>query len=125
MKVISIIQPFATLIMILEKLNETRSWATKHRGELGIHASKKVDKQICEQEPFKSVLAIYGYTASNLPVGVILGTVNLTECSKVLECRARTALLDSGVVVTGNEFKFGYYNRGHFVLGDEGCYRIP
>jgi hypothetical protein len=117
MKVISIVQPFATLIMILEKLNETRSWATKHRGELGIHASKKIDKEICEQEPFKSVLAMHGYTASSLPVGVILGTVNLTECSRVLECGARTALLESGAVVTGNEFKFGYYNRGRFVWG--------
>jgi activating signal cointegrator 1 len=84
---------------------------------LGIHTSKKVDKQICEQEPFKSVLAMHGYTASNLPVGVMLGIVNLNECSKVLERGTRTAMLESGAVVTGNEFKFGYYNRGRFVWG--------
>jgi hypothetical protein len=79
MKVISIIQPWATLIILQEKRFETRSWATKHRGELGIHASKKVDKRICEQEPFKSVLAKHGYASVNLPTGKILGTGKLSS----------------------------------------------
>jgi hypothetical protein len=47
MKVISIIQPWATLIAIGEKKFETRSWSTKYRGELAIHASKKIDKAAC------------------------------------------------------------------------------
>jgi hypothetical protein len=34
MKVITIIQPWATLIAINEKRFETRSWATKYRGPL-------------------------------------------------------------------------------------------
>ena len=41
MKVISIKEPFATLIMNGSKLIETRSWKTNYRGELYIHASGK------------------------------------------------------------------------------------
>lgn len=41
MKVISIKEPFATLIMNGYKLIETRSWKTNYRGELNIHASGK------------------------------------------------------------------------------------
>ncbi|MBO5375884.1 MAG: ASCH domain-containing protein [Bacilli bacterium] len=41
MKVISIKEPFATLIMNGDKKIETRSWKTNYRGELFIHASGK------------------------------------------------------------------------------------
>jgi hypothetical protein len=39
MKAISLIQPYATLIMLGLKTNETRSWDTKYDGPLVIHAS--------------------------------------------------------------------------------------
>lgn len=41
MKVISIKEPFATLIANGDKYIETRSWKTNYRGELFIHASGK------------------------------------------------------------------------------------
>lgn len=41
MKVLSIIEPWATLIKEKKKFIETRSWKTSYRGELYIHASKK------------------------------------------------------------------------------------
>lgn len=39
MKVLSIKEPYATLIKNNKKLIETRSWKTNYRGELYIHAS--------------------------------------------------------------------------------------
>ena len=39
MKVLSLTEPFATLIKEKMKLIETRSWKTSYRGELYIHAS--------------------------------------------------------------------------------------
>ena len=41
MKVVSIKEPFATLIKEKRKCIETRSWKTNYRGELYIHASGK------------------------------------------------------------------------------------
>ena len=40
-KVLSIIEPWATLIKEKKKYIETRTWKTSYRGELYIHASKK------------------------------------------------------------------------------------
>lgn len=39
MKVLSLTEPWATLIMEKQKFIETRSWKTNYRGELYIHAS--------------------------------------------------------------------------------------
>lgn len=40
MKVLTIREPFATLIKDKVKIYETRSWKTNYRGEIYIHASK-------------------------------------------------------------------------------------
>jgi activating signal cointegrator 1 len=69
MKAITIIQPWATLIALGEKKFETRSWATKHRGPLAIHAGKKIDKEVCQHEEIRAALARHGYTVDNLPAG--------------------------------------------------------
>ena len=45
MKVLTIKQPWATLIMQGNKRFEFRSWQTKYRGELLIHAGKGIDKE--------------------------------------------------------------------------------
>ena len=46
MKVLSIKEPFASLIKNKKKYIETRSWKTNYRGELYIHASlSKVKKE--------------------------------------------------------------------------------
>lgn len=43
MKVITLIQPWATLVALGEKKIETRSWSTNFRGRIAIHAGKKID----------------------------------------------------------------------------------
>jgi len=40
MKAITIHQPYASLIACGAKIYETRSWATKYRGKIAIHAGK-------------------------------------------------------------------------------------
>ena len=70
MKVITLYQPWAILIRDGRKLIETRSWTTKHRGILGIHAGKTVDTRACET---------FGYDPYTVPTGAILCTVNLYD----------------------------------------------
>jgi hypothetical protein len=45
MKAITILQPWAGLIPAGAKTIETRSWATKYRGPIAIHAAKDQDKE--------------------------------------------------------------------------------
>lgn len=41
MKILTLWQPWATLIALGVKLHETRSWSTRYRGPLAIHAAKR------------------------------------------------------------------------------------
>ena len=63
MRVLTIKQPWATLIMQGNKRFEFRSWQTKYRGDLLIHAGKGIDNEaikdyqnifqkICQQEKY-------------------------------------------------------------------------
>ncbi len=71
MKVLTIKQPFATLIIEGLKEYEFRTWKTKYRGEFLIHAGKGVDKKAMEK--FKHLNLEY-------PSGCIIGKVTLTDC---------------------------------------------
>ena len=66
MKVISIKEPYASLIMMKKKKIETRSFKTKYRGEIYIHASKtKSNKEYLIDDP---------------KPGYILCKCNLVDC---------------------------------------------
>lgn len=45
MKVLSLLSPWAGLVVLGTKQFETRSWRTKYRGHLGIHASASMTKE--------------------------------------------------------------------------------
>lgn len=81
MKVISLLQPWASLVVMGHKKIETRSWNTKYRGEILIHASggKKSDYRSImldfQQEFFNLELPKY----ESLPFGAIIGKVTLLD----------------------------------------------
>ncbi len=57
MKALSLLQPWATLVVIGVKQIETRSWSTAYRGPLLIHASKgKAGKIFAHEPPFKKYI---------------------------------------------------------------------
>ncbi|MEK3796350.1 ASCH domain-containing protein [Paenibacillus sp. FSL R7-0204] len=108
MKVLTIRQPWATLIALGEKQIETRSWRTAYRGELAIHAGMQVNKAICRTEPYQSLLARHGYTADNLPTGRIIAVSRLVDC-----CEVTPELVQQGWP-GGNEYVFGNYAEGRY-----------
>lgn len=80
MKAISLWQPWASLWIADRKLNETRHWATSHRGPLLMHAAKKICLDLAPE-----LLAIlknqFGPEwARVMPRGAILGCCELTGC---------------------------------------------
>ena len=81
MKVLTIKEPFATLIKNEVKKIETRSWKTKYRGELYIQASiAKIDKKVYER---KELVKLF----ENLEMGngYILCKCNLVDCIEMTE----------------------------------------
>ncbi|KEQ25557.1 ASCH domain-containing protein [Paenibacillus tyrfis] len=130
MKAITIIQPWATLIALGEKKFETRSWRRKYRGPLAIHAGLKVDRELCEKEPFRSVLAKHGYTADNLPTGAIVATCELSNCLKIDVFEGITSLYagDSNhewIEIDGNELMFGWYDNGRYAWELTNVQQLP
>jgi activating signal cointegrator 1 len=114
MKVLSLIQPWATLIALGEKKIETRSWNTKYRGPLLIHASKKIDK-IMYKEPFWSVLENQLIESSELPTGMIIAKCNLVDCFPIMqESKGFSAVIQRIGFIEENEYHFGDYTPGRF-----------
>ena len=74
MKVLTIKQPFASLIAEGYKEYEFRTWKTKYRGPLLIHAGLGVDKEAMKR---------YEKLNLNYPKGKIIAKVNLTDCLEV------------------------------------------
>ena len=75
MKVLSITEPYATLIKENKKNIETRSWKTKYRGELYIHASStKIPKKYKEQEAMSLI------DINSLNFGNIICKCELVDC---------------------------------------------
>ena len=75
MKVLTIKQPWATLIMQGYKKYEFRSWKTKYRGDLLIHAGKAYDKEAMKR--------LAKYLPKSIPTGKILGKVTLVDCVEI------------------------------------------
>lgn len=71
MKVISIKQPWASLIVEGYKKFEFRTWKTSYRGEILIHASKTVEKDKLKR--FADLNLSY-------PTGQIIGKAYLSNC---------------------------------------------
>lgn len=76
MKVLSLTEPYATLIKEKKKLIETRSWKTNYRGELYIHASMTpISKTTKEDNKLFSLI-----NDSKLNFGHIICKCNLIDC---------------------------------------------
>ena len=113
MKAISLLQPWASLIASGAKKIETRSWSTKYRGPLAIHASKGYKAKNLDmawKEPFFVALESLRVTEENgdvsirFPYGSILATCNLVDCIKMTP-----EFIDLVKSAKGYEYDFGEY----------------
>ena len=87
MKAISIRQPWAWLIVNGYKTIENRTWSTKTRDEVLIHASKLLTKtsynavkQLIQNDPRIAHVADLLPPVTELPTGGIVGIVQITGC---------------------------------------------
>lgn len=105
MKVLSLLEPWASLVKEKVKYIETRSWQTNYRGELYIHASKKklTKKNLIE---YKEQLDLLNDT--NFQYGYIIAKCNLVECKYMNQ------KLIEEVKKNHKEYISGNYNIGRY-----------
>jgi hypothetical protein len=108
MKALSLLQPWASLVVWGHKTIETRSWRTAYRGELLIHASRGKSGELIAQEPaFKRHIPHY----DRLPFGALIGKVLLTDVVPVDALFLSDSLINK---LSMEERAFGDYTRGRY-----------
>ena len=81
MKVLSLIEPYATLIKTGVKKIETRSWKTSYRGKLYIHASStKIPKEYKNNKELMNLVNV-----NELNFGNIICSCNLVDCIEMTD----------------------------------------
>ena len=113
MKCISLWQPWASLVAIGAKRIETRSWSTRYRCPLAIHAAKYYSMNTADyasSSPCADVLRIAGLEWGRLPFGGIVAVAYLFDV-------APTASVDSYRLSPAlHEKEFGDYRPGRFAF---------
>ena len=108
MKVLSLLQPWATLVVKGVKKIETRSWRTAYRGELLIHASSgKKGGILVTESPFEKYIPNF----SSLPFSAIIGKVILNAVVPVEQLHLSDGHLNA---LTLEEKAFGDYTKGRY-----------
>ena len=98
MKVLTLKQPWATLIAEGIKKYEFRSWKTKYRGTILIHAGSGIDKQ--ELDKYKNL----GY---EFPKSKIIAFVDLVDCLELDENLNKQIIAENNIAY-GNKARTGY-----------------
>ena len=105
MKVISLTEPYATLIKERKKKIETRSWKTSYRGELYIHASKThIPKEWKDNKELMNLLK-----ESSLNFGSIICKCNLVDCIYMTKEYVENIKRDNYQEYICGEYKEGRY----------------
>lgn len=100
MKVITIKQPWATLIVEGYKRFEFRSWKTNYRGDILIHAGKGIDKEAMER--------LKKYLPDEIPLGKIIGKATLTDCIPMSKDFADMLAKENNDIYTTHSFSRNY-----------------
>jgi len=101
MKVLSIKEPFATLIKDGVKIYETRSWKTNYRGEIYIHASLSLSKS-------ERVESANKYLKSQIKPGFILCKCELVDCIPMTDEFIKYIKKET------SEYDYGLYSEGRY-----------
>ena len=102
MKVITIKEPYATLIKNNVKLIETRSWKTSYRGKLYIHASLIKNNKINDE------IKMY-YNEEDLKMGYIICKCNLVDCIYMSESFINNLKKDNYIEYLCGNYEIGRY----------------
>ena len=98
MKVLTLKQPWATLVAEGIKKYEFRTWKTKYRGKVLIHAGAGIDKK--EMDKFKDLKLEF-------PSKRIIAVVDITDCLE-LDDDLNKKIINENNIAYGDEYRNGY-----------------
>jgi len=105
MKVLSLMEPWGSLIKEKVKYVETRSWKTSYRGELYIHTSlSKIQKKVLENENLCKL-----FNLDDIKYGYIICKCNLVDCIYMTEEFINEIKNNNYLEYLCGEYKVGRY----------------
>jgi hypothetical protein len=109
---ITLTQPWAQLVVGGQKLIETRSWSTRYRGRLLIHAAKDMP------ESARTFASDHGWAPDRMARGAIVGAVRLVDVLPVEHLSGK---------LTIQEIEYGDYSPGRYawLLADHEELDVP
>ena len=125
MKAITLWQPWASMIAIGCKVNETRSWKTLHRGPIAIHAAKRFreDEMIFARDvilfhrPIQDAIRTYGMSClADFPLGAIVAVANIIDVIPTEDAYGIYGVVD---------YELGDYTPGRFAWLLEDIKHLP
>lgn len=136
MKLITLWEPWASLMAIGAKRIETRHWYTPYRGWIAIHAakgglSKRELLDTCGDSPFAEALrgnVSLGIDGFAFPFGKIVAVANLVDCKMFVDLNPRVEKsLPPGYMLPPPEpeLSFGDYTQCRYGLITENVFRLP
>lgn len=136
MKLLSLWEPWATLMALGAKRIETRSWSTSYRGWLAIQASKgglsREDLRMqCLDPVFYKALGFETQVQplnwrEAFPFGKIVAVVYLRACSRTQWLREPAGAEVIGAdLMTEQEQEFGDYSDGRYGWVTDSLFRLP
>jgi hypothetical protein len=121
MKALTLTQPWASLVAVGAKRIETRSWSTRHRGPLAIHAGMTLPRSalaLCDRSPFREALVKGLGACPVLPLGAVVATAELAEVMRTTDPRLRARLSEQ-------ELAFGDFTPGRYAWLLAGVRPLP
>lgn len=124
-RILTVTQPWASLIAFGAKTVETRSWSTPYRGLIAIRAAKTFSREtpraycagLCQLEPFATALADGGADGlDDLPLGAVVAFAQLQQVVSTTAWPVALSERCDG----SDEWHFGDYSPGRYgwLLGD-------
>ncbi len=98
MRVITLKQPWATLVAMGIKNIEFRSWKTNYRGKILIHAGIGIDKQAMKK---------YEYLGFEYPSGCIVAETEIIDCL-YLDDELNKKIISQKNIAYGSKYRTGY-----------------
>lgn len=98
MKVLTLRQPWATLVAEGIKKYEFRSWKTKYRGKVLIHAGAGIDKED---------MGKYSNLDLEFPSRKIIAIVEIEDCLELDE-KLNKKIIEENNIAYGNKIRTGY-----------------
>lgn len=120
MKTITVWQPWAGALAAGIKENETRSWATKYRGPIAIHAAMREVFDGLELIPVPTALKIKEALRcewADMPRGAIVATGELVDCIRITPEFVAT--------LSPDELALGDYTLGRYAWKLANVKRLP